>query len=88
MAAASGGMYLLGKMTSNDHARETGLLAGEAALDSLVPTYALKYATRRERPHRATATGAFGVAEIHFLRNMLRQHGRLRAYSLTNIPDS
>lgn len=47
MVAAGGGMYLLGKMTKNDHARETGVLAGEAAIDSLVPTYALKYATRR-----------------------------------------
>ena len=59
MVAASGGMYLLGKMTSNDHARETGLLAGEAALDSLVPTYALKYATRRERPLQGNGDGSF-----------------------------
>jgi hypothetical protein len=59
MVAAGGGMYLWGKMTSNDHARETGLLAGEAVLDSLVPTYALKYATRRDRPQQGNGDGNF-----------------------------
>ena len=33
-----GGMYLWGKISHNDHARETGLLAGEAAIDSLAVT--------------------------------------------------
>ena len=59
MVAAGGGMYLWGKMTSNDHARETGLLAGEAAMDSLVATYAMKYATRRERPQQGNGDGNF-----------------------------
>jgi hypothetical protein len=59
MVAVGGGMYLWGKMTSNDHARETGLLAGEAAIDSLVATYAIKYATRRERPQQGNGDGNF-----------------------------
>ncbi len=59
MVAAGGGMYLWGKMTRNDHARETGLLAGEAAIDSLVATYAIKYATRRERPQQGNGDGNF-----------------------------
>jgi membrane-associated phospholipid phosphatase len=59
MVAAGGGMYLWGKMTSNDHARETGLLAGEAGLDSLAVTYAVKYATRRERPQQGNGNGNF-----------------------------
>jgi membrane-associated phospholipid phosphatase len=59
MVAAGGGMYLWGKMTSNDHARETGLLAGEAAIDSLMATYTVKYATRRERPQQGNGNGNF-----------------------------
>jgi hypothetical protein len=59
MVGLGGGMYLFGKMTSDDHARETGLLAGEAALDSLVPTYVIKYATRRERPLQGDGGGSF-----------------------------
>lgn len=49
-AAAGAGMYLWGHLTHNDHMRETGFLAGEAAVDSLAVTYALKYALGRERP--------------------------------------
>ncbi len=37
-------------MTHEDNKIETGILAGEAAIDSLVPVYALKYGLGRERP--------------------------------------
>ncbi|MGA7225652.1 MAG: capsule assembly Wzi family protein [Candidatus Acidiferrales bacterium] len=50
LAAVAGGMYLWGHFTHDDHRRETGLLAGEAALNSLAVTYALKYSLGRERP--------------------------------------
>ncbi len=50
LIAAGGGMYLLGHFTHEDHKRETGLLAGEAAINSLAVTYALKYSLGRERP--------------------------------------
>ena len=50
LAAVAGGMYLWGHFTHDDHKRETGLLAGEAALNSLAVTYALKYSLGRERP--------------------------------------
>src|SRR5579859_7365808 len=50
MVGVGVGIYLLGHMTHDDHKIETGILAGEAAIDSLVPVYALKYALGRERP--------------------------------------
>ena len=59
LAAAAGGMYLWGHFTHNDHMRETGFLAGEAAADSLAATYALKYALGRERPLQDNFQGQF-----------------------------
>ncbi|MGB6822219.1 MAG: phosphatase PAP2 family protein, partial [Candidatus Acidiferrales bacterium] len=54
-----GGMYLWGKISHNDHARETGFLAGEAAIDSLAAAETLKYATGRERPLQDNYQGRF-----------------------------
>jgi Capsule assembly protein Wzi/PAP2 superfamily len=50
LAGIGAGTYLLGRFSHDDHRTETGLLAGEAALDSLAVTTALKYSLRRERP--------------------------------------
>jgi hypothetical protein len=59
MAAAGGGLYLWGHITHDDHKREAGLLAGEAAANSLAATYALKYALGRERPLEDNYQGSF-----------------------------
>ncbi|HEV2398635.1 MAG TPA: capsule assembly Wzi family protein, partial [Candidatus Sulfotelmatobacter sp.] len=59
MAGVAGGAYLLGLVTHNEHQRETGFLSGEAAVDSLVATEAIKYMTRRERPLVDNANGQF-----------------------------
>jgi hypothetical protein len=50
LAGAGAGFYFLGVMTHDPHEQETGLLAGEAAIDVLDPLYAMKYAFARERP--------------------------------------
>ena len=50
MAAAAGGLYLWGHFTHDDHKRETGFLAIEAAVNATAASYALKYAFGRERP--------------------------------------
>jgi hypothetical protein len=50
MGGLAGGLYLWGQISHDDHKEETGLLAGEAAANSLVMVYALKYSLRRERP--------------------------------------
>jgi membrane-associated phospholipid phosphatase len=50
MAGASAGVFLLGYMTHDDHKRETGRLAAEAAIDSFAVDYSLQYTLGRERP--------------------------------------
>jgi membrane-associated phospholipid phosphatase len=53
------GLYLLSFPTHNERWRETGFLAGEAALNSLVTVEAFKYSLRRERPYQGNGSGAF-----------------------------
>ena len=50
MAGLAGGFYLWGRVTQDDHKRETGILAGEAAADSFAATSALEYAFGRQSP--------------------------------------
>jgi hypothetical protein len=50
MAGLAGGFYLWGRMTHDEHKRETGILAGEAAADSFAATTALEYALGRQGP--------------------------------------
>ena len=59
LVGVGGALYLLGRATHDDHKRETGLLAGEAAIDSFAAVYALKFALGRERP-RPNYQGRFG----------------------------
>lgn len=59
LVGVAGGVYLWGHLTHDDHKRETGYLAGEAAVDSLAATYALKYALGRERPLQDNYRGGF-----------------------------
>ena len=59
LAATAGGLYIWGRIRHDDHKRETGFLAGEAAINSLAATYALKYAFGRERPLQGNYQGNF-----------------------------
>jgi len=59
LVGGAGGMWLLGKWHHDEHWSETGFLAGEAAIHSLVMTEALKYTLRRERPYQGDGTGPF-----------------------------
>ena len=52
-------MYGAGHLTSNERARETGILEGEALLDSLVVEQGLKLIFLRERPTVDGAKGKF-----------------------------
>lgn len=52
-------IYGLGAIHHDDHATETGLLAGEAMVDSLVVDEGLKAVTMRERPTLDNAKGKF-----------------------------
>jgi membrane-associated phospholipid phosphatase len=59
LIGGAGGMWLLGHVRHNDHWSETGFLAGEAALNSLVAVESLKYSLRRARPYQGDGTGPF-----------------------------
>lgn len=50
MVGGAAAMYLWGHLTHNEHMRETGFLSGEALIDSLATTEALKYTFERTRP--------------------------------------
>jgi hypothetical protein len=60
----AGSLYFVGKLRSDDHQQETGILAGEAALNSLVITEALKIMTRRQRPGDGAGQGKFGSGTV------------------------
>jgi len=59
LIGAGGGLYVLSKLSHDDHQRETGILAGEAAIDSLGVDTAFKYAFGRERPYQEQGLGNF-----------------------------
>ena len=59
LAGAAGGMWLLSYRTHNEHWRETGFLAGESALNTVIVIEALKYPLGRERPFQGNGTGPF-----------------------------
>jgi membrane-associated phospholipid phosphatase len=59
LVGGAAGMWLLSYPAHNEHWRETGFLAGEAAIDSLVAVEALKYSLRRERPYQGDGSGPF-----------------------------
>lgn len=62
LAAYAGGVatfYLYGRTHASPRARETGLLAAEAGINSLIVGQALKYVFLRERPDQGDATGHF-----------------------------
>jgi len=59
LVGGAGGMWLLGHASHNEHWSETGFLAGEAALNSLVAVESFKYTLRRERPYQGNGSGSF-----------------------------
>lgn len=52
-------MYAAGHFGDSDHARETGILSGEAMVDSLVVDEAMKLVSMRERPTADNARGSW-----------------------------
>jgi hypothetical protein len=59
LAGMAGATYLLGHLTHNDHARETGLLGLEALGHTQVAVFAIKEITNRERPVDHDQQGGF-----------------------------
>jgi Capsule assembly protein Wzi/PAP2 superfamily len=50
MIGLGGGLYVWGHLSHDDHKRETGILAGEAAVNGFLVTTGFKYAFGRDRP--------------------------------------
>jgi len=59
LIGGAGGMWLLGHAAHNEHWSETGFLAGEAAINSLVMVEGMKYSLRRERPYQGDGNCSF-----------------------------
>ncbi len=57
--ADASGLWLLGHVRHDSHWSESGFLAGEAALNSLVMVEGLKYSLGRQRPFQGNGSGAF-----------------------------
>ena len=53
------GGYLWARATNNDHLRETAILSGEAAANSLLITEGIKYIAGRQRPLEGDGSGEF-----------------------------
>ena len=59
LIGGAGAMWLLSYPTHNQRWRETGFLAGEAVLNSLIVVEAMKYPLGRERPYQDNGNGNF-----------------------------
>lgn len=59
LIGTAGGAYAWGHLTHNDHLSETGFLAGEAAINSILVTSAFKEITGRQRPYQGNRNGSF-----------------------------
>jgi len=59
LAGLTGSALAWGHFTKDDHLRETGLLAGEAAINSIGVTTLIKVATQRPRPLSQAGSGSF-----------------------------
>jgi membrane-associated phospholipid phosphatase len=59
LIGGAGAMWLLSYPTHREHWRETGFLAADAALNSLVDSEVLKYTLGRQRPFQGDGSGSF-----------------------------
>jgi hypothetical protein len=66
LVGLGGGLFLLGHYQADDQKRETGLLSGEAAIDAVIESEIVKYATGRERPFTGDNRGKFFQGGVSF----------------------
>src|SRR6267378_5066293 len=65
MVGGAAGLYLRGTITDDAHSRETGFLAGEAAVNGVIVGESMKLVFQRTRPNEAHA-GSFGAGGTSF----------------------
>jgi membrane-associated phospholipid phosphatase len=66
LVGAGAGLYVWSKLSHDDHQRETGILAGEAAINSFAVDTTFKYAFGRERPNQGQGLGNFFQHGVSF----------------------
>jgi membrane-associated phospholipid phosphatase len=66
LAGASAGFYLVGRLSRDDRARETGILGGQAVIDSLLVAAVIKAVTARARPDAGDDRGRFWAGGTSF----------------------
>ena len=59
LAGGAAAMWLFSHKNHNEHWRETGFLAGEAAISSFAAVEAMKYSLGRQRPYQGNGDGNF-----------------------------
>ncbi len=59
LIGAGAGSFLLGHYKGDDQMSETGLLSGEAAINSTAVAYLFKDVAQRQRPYQGNGSGAF-----------------------------
>jgi membrane-associated phospholipid phosphatase len=59
LVGGAAGMFLLSYPAHNSHWRETGLLAAQAAFNTMIPVEVMKYSLGRERPSTGNGAGEF-----------------------------
>ncbi len=65
MIGSAATLYVRGTTTNDNHSRETGFLAGEAMVNTVIVGEAMKLAFRRPRPNEKNA-GSFGAGGASF----------------------
>jgi membrane-associated phospholipid phosphatase len=66
LVGVGGGLYVWSKLSHDDHQRETGILAGEAAINTFAVDTTFKYAFGRERPNQGQGLGNFFQYGVSF----------------------
>lgn len=66
LAGGAAGLWVLSYPAHNEHWKETGFLAGEAAINSLVAVEAMKYTFGRQRPYQGDSSGPFSQGGTSF----------------------
>jgi PAP2 superfamily len=85
LAAAPIAYFGIGHMSHNPHAEQTGILAGEAMVDSLAVNEVFKIASRRERPALDNARGRFFQSGVGFESSFASNHSVVAWSSATVI---
>ena len=72
--AAPAALFVLGHATNNEHARESGLLGGEAMVDAAVLGEGIKLVSWRERPNVDNARGNFFTSGVGTNSSFVSEH--------------